>query len=48
LDVGSIDNSEFSSREPFRGDEVQHFKSLVCRGLIILVVRYQGTTEVRR
>jgi hypothetical protein len=47
LNVGGIDDRQPASRQPLARDEVQHLERVVGRGLIVLIVGHQGTTEVR-
>jgi hypothetical protein len=39
LNIGRINNGEFSRLEPLGGDKVQDLKSCVGRRLIVLIVR---------
>src|SRR5712692_763394 len=48
FDIGCINNSQFTSRQTFSGDKVQHSKGLIADTLVIFVVGNQATTKVRR
>jgi hypothetical protein len=47
LHVRRVDDREFSRPEAFRRNEVEHFEHVVRRGLVVFVVRHEGSAEIR-
>jgi hypothetical protein len=47
LHVRRIDDRQLARGESLRGDKVQYFESVLCRGLIVLVVRNKPAAKVR-
>ena len=46
LHVRRIDDNQFAGCQPFRGDEVENLKCIVCRCLAVFVVGYKTTAKV--
>src|ERR1700719_3225195 len=48
LDIRRIDHDEFSRCQTLPGNEVQNLEGILRRRLVILIIRNQPTTEIRR
>lgn len=46
LNIRSVRDRQLSSREPFAGNEMKHFKSILRRRLAVLVIRHQPATII--
>ena len=46
LHVGGVHHRQTGGRQTFRRDKAQHFKCVVGRRLVVLVVRYKAAAEV--